>query len=276
MVKSCSAYGCQNRLIKGNSTIRFHSFPTRDIELRNKWIQAVRRVNFEPKSHDMICSEHFLPSDYKENTKIKILKNDAVPSVFPAFPSHLQPPAKKRRVLERIPEVAAEVEISQDDTDPHLILVPPAGGLTPSEIVQKDHSYSFSLSVHEAKEKIDYLQKRLDEKMAKEHKLQKQLLAANKKAEKNSQQFKDLYEQLHNEKLISAESRVNLEGRFSDEQMNIVKDMLGEKGKGMRYSQEMKDFNELTKHNFSIIYIGWGKSTFSTWAISRTAIENVK
>ena len=122
MVKSCSAYGCQNRLIPGKSDLTFHAFPTRNIELRKKWIQAVRRMNFEPKSHDRICSDHFLPSDFRDDTSllIKLLKEDAVPSVFKGFPTHLQTPAKKRRVLERVPAVATEVPAAATEVElPH-------------------------------------------------------------------------------------------------------------------------------------------------------------
>ena len=126
MVMSCSAFGCQNRFNK-DSNIRFHAFP-KDPERRKKWIQAVRRVNFQPTAYDKICSEHFLPSDYRQgsNLTLKLLNNDAVPSVFPAFPSHMQPPAKRRRLLERVSDVAAEVEIpfqQHDDVTDHVPLL---------------------------------------------------------------------------------------------------------------------------------------------------------
>ena len=172
MVHSCSAFGCQNRDI-GASDIRFHSFPTRDPELRRKWIQAVRRVNFNPTSADKLCSEHFLPSDYRQESHLerKLLKNGAVPSIFPAFPSHLQPPAKKRRILERVPVVAANVEVSQIETvnepststiEPeYTAIIPPPRAISLSEIVLQDHSYSFPSSIEAAKEKCDTLQKHL-------------------------------------------------------------------------------------------------------------------
>ena len=90
MVKSCVAYGCTNRW-KSGSGITFHTFPLKDQDQLQKWLKAIRREGWFPTQYSYICSEHFLESDFIQRTGIcKRLKQDAVPSVFPAFPKHLQ------------------------------------------------------------------------------------------------------------------------------------------------------------------------------------------
>ena len=116
MGKCCVAYGCSNQFKKG-SDIKFHYFP-KDSEQRKKWVNALRRENFTPSDNACICSVHFLPTDYKDDEFGYIrrrLKDDAVPSVFPAFPSHLQPPTKKRRVLVRNSPEDASTSASADN-----------------------------------------------------------------------------------------------------------------------------------------------------------------
>ena len=90
MVRSCAAYGCSNRYSKDGSK-SFHKFPLKNQELFKKWVVALKRESFTPTEHTVICSDHFLPSDYyfcqddKDFSKINhkpILKQDAVPSLF--------------------------------------------------------------------------------------------------------------------------------------------------------------------------------------------------
>ncbi|XP_067007780.2 uncharacterized protein [Anabrus simplex] len=76
----CCAYNC--------TAVGVHSFP-KDPEMREKWRLATKRLNFKPGKHTRICSAHFLPSDYLEESiwtglahSRRFLKRDAVPSVF--------------------------------------------------------------------------------------------------------------------------------------------------------------------------------------------------
>lgn len=74
-------------------------------ELLKLWIIAVRRENFAPTIHTVICSKHFTENDYLESSKNKnLLKKDAVPSIF-CFKKITQP----RRILKRVPIVKTEV-----------------------------------------------------------------------------------------------------------------------------------------------------------------------
>ena len=87
--------------IDGNlgSGITFHTFPLKDQHQVQKWLTAVRREGWAPTKYSYICSDHFLESDFAQNTGIyKRLKKDAVPSVFLAFPQHLQKNTVKRKL----------------------------------------------------------------------------------------------------------------------------------------------------------------------------------
>lgn len=57
-----------------------------------KWIHSIRRKNFKPTMASRICSIHFKDSDFIHSERLILdkLKPDAVPSIFPGFPEHLQ------------------------------------------------------------------------------------------------------------------------------------------------------------------------------------------
>ncbi|VEN52661.1 unnamed protein product [Callosobruchus maculatus] len=96
MVNSCSAFNCTARYIKGGN-LKFHCFP-KDAALREKWIRAVRRKDFEPGSRAVLCSKHFEDSDYVQTVMdTKRLKKDAVPSIFD-FPAPFNIKRKQRKM----------------------------------------------------------------------------------------------------------------------------------------------------------------------------------
>ena len=102
MVASCCVYNCTNRVLK-NSGLSFYSFPINK-DIQKKWISRTWRKKFKPSKYSKVCSVHFLDSDYKEgpghgnvSRKYRILKPEAIPSVFPNLPEHLQPKAPKIR-----------------------------------------------------------------------------------------------------------------------------------------------------------------------------------
>ncbi|XP_069670518.1 THAP domain-containing protein 3-like isoform X3 [Periplaneta americana] len=96
MVVSCAAHNCNNAFLKG-SGISFHGFPLKKPELLAKWLFAMKRENFVPSHYVKLCSAHFKHTDFWENHCYKILKDDAVPSLF-NFPSHLQKVMKKNKI----------------------------------------------------------------------------------------------------------------------------------------------------------------------------------
>jgi hypothetical protein len=76
-----------------------------------EWLKRVRKNHkngtpWKPTQHSRICSIHFAEDDFSPN---KTLKEDAVPTLFPTYPSHLQcQPVKKGR--EPVKRQAAEPE----------------------------------------------------------------------------------------------------------------------------------------------------------------------
>ena len=64
----CCVPGCSNR---GG-----HIFPA-DKDRRKAWVLAIKREDAQnkgkawtPKEHDVVCKQHFLPTDYNESTTV--------------------------------------------------------------------------------------------------------------------------------------------------------------------------------------------------------------
>ena len=77
--------------------LTYARFPLNKPELIEKWVHAVRRVDdngklWGPTKNHTLCSDHFLPTDYqiRPGTEKHYLKEGVVPTVFAAFPNHLQ------------------------------------------------------------------------------------------------------------------------------------------------------------------------------------------
>ncbi|XP_057641393.1 THAP domain-containing protein 3 isoform X4 [Chionomys nivalis] len=99
-------------------------FPFSRPELLKEWVLNIGRVNFKPKQHTVICSEHFRPECFSAFGNRKNLKHNAVPTVF-AF----QNPAQV------LPERTEAMEASGLPADPMGLERPFPG--QPS-----DHSYA--------------------------------------------------------------------------------------------------------------------------------------
>jgi len=111
MVNKCVAYGCKSGYKRHQQTdpgvkVTLHAFPVANRELCDKWIRANPRKDFKLSKHAVLCSLHFLPSDFVAETRDSnkrrrrrkslaggltrhFLKKNAVPSIFPNAPSYL-------------------------------------------------------------------------------------------------------------------------------------------------------------------------------------------
>nr|XP_037279847.1 THAP domain-containing protein 2-like [Rhipicephalus microplus] len=123
MVSSCVAFGCTN-CAKQKPGITFHVFP-KDKTLRDAWQRAVRRDGWEPKNADVLCSEHFEANCFDRTGQTTRLRPGSIPTIFPAFPAHLQKPAKRKREAPKCrtalsPVVSAEaaVEMPSEPSSP--------------------------------------------------------------------------------------------------------------------------------------------------------------
>ena len=70
--------------------LKIFRFPKSE-ELRNCWLRFVDRQKFQPSQWSTVCSLHFEPDCFIPNKKRRVLKNGAVPSIFPSFPSRTIP-----------------------------------------------------------------------------------------------------------------------------------------------------------------------------------------
>ena len=59
MVLNCCAFGCTNR---GGQRLGlgFHWFPFKNEGRLRRWIQAVRREDWQPSKYWRICGDHFV------------------------------------------------------------------------------------------------------------------------------------------------------------------------------------------------------------------------
>lgn len=67
--------------------IRFLRFP-KDPELRRKWVQAVKRKDWEPTKYSYLCSNHFAEPDFDRTSLCYVrLRENVFPTIFTAIPN---------------------------------------------------------------------------------------------------------------------------------------------------------------------------------------------
>ncbi|XP_051956799.1 THAP domain-containing protein 1 [Xyrauchen texanus] len=122
MVQSCSAYGCKNRYHK-DQNISFHKFPLARPDVCGKWVAAIKRRNFKPTKYSNICSQHFPKDCFKRECNNRVLKDNAVPSLFSqlqmeeeSLESEVSPHLHLSDAEEKTP-VSVPVSVSEE---PHL------------------------------------------------------------------------------------------------------------------------------------------------------------
>lgn len=57
-------------------------FPLARPDLCGKWVAAMKRRNFNPTKYSNICSQHFTKDCFKRECNNRVLKENAVPSLF--------------------------------------------------------------------------------------------------------------------------------------------------------------------------------------------------
>ena len=106
--------------------ITFFQFP-KDEEVKARWIQNIRRDKFKPNKWSRVCSIHFPEESFVPEKKIRILKKDAIPTIFPTFPHHLQKKVKSRK----LPKDRSKEKVEQSLAD--------------QKIIDLDHNYQLPL-----------------------------------------------------------------------------------------------------------------------------------
>ncbi|KAI4455481.1 thap domain-containing [Holotrichia oblita] len=169
MVLNCVAFGCNN-LHQTGKIIPFHTFPWKRPEILKLWVQAIRRENWYPSKTSRICGNHFLENDYKlkPGSTIKLLKPDAIPSVF-CFPKHLQTKRTSRRILKII---NTDLTVNQNQAEMMDVeLVQPSTSTSIQQKVMVDvgvqtHT-TYNSQLHKQQLKIKSLKQQLKRKCVK-------------------------------------------------------------------------------------------------------------
>ncbi|XP_059765410.1 THAP domain-containing protein 1-like [Balaenoptera ricei] len=164
-------------------------FPLTRPSLCKKWEAAIRRKNLKPTKYSSICSEHFTPDCFKRECNSKLLKEDAVPTIFLCTEPH----DKKEDLLEpqeQLPRPPSTPPVSQVDAATGL-LMPPLQ--TPDNLsVFYDHSYTVEDTMHQRK-RIHQLEQQVE-------KLRKQLQTAQQRCRRQEGQLEKLKEVVHFQK----------------------------------------------------------------------------
>ncbi|XP_041816848.1 THAP domain-containing protein 1 [Chelmon rostratus] len=184
MVQTCSAYGCKNRYHK-DKDISFHKFPLARPDVCGKWVAAMRRNNFKPTKYSNICSQHFTKDCFKRECNNRVLKENAVPSLFTfnlniktesledAFPSEIHFPLT-------LP-LASDLAVADEPEEPGRSLSDARGDTV---AVSCDHNYTAEDSARQRK-RIEQLEEQLGS-------LRKKLKTTQQKCRRQERQLKRL------------------------------------------------------------------------------------
>ncbi|XP_043094583.1 THAP domain-containing protein 1 [Puntigrus tetrazona] len=182
MVQSCSAYGCKNRYHK-DKNISFHKFPLARPDICGKWVTAMKRRNFKPTKYSNICSQHFTRDCFKRECNNRVLKDNAVPSLFTFSKLQMQAASLQDSFspdmtfplslpLSEAEETPAAGRPSEDQPGPILHT---------SAFVSCDHNYTVEDTVQQ-KRRIEQLQEQLE-------KLRKRLKTVQQKCRRQERQL---------------------------------------------------------------------------------------
>ncbi|KAM5311506.1 THAP domain-containing protein 1 isoform 1-T1 [Glossophaga mutica] len=170
-------------------TVLSERFPLTRPSLCKEWEAAVRRKNFKPTKYSSICSEHFTPDCFKRECNNKLLKENAVPTIFLCTEPH----DKKEDLLEpqeQLPPSPLTPPISQVDAAIGL-LMPPLQ--TPDNLsVFCDHNYTVEDTMHQRK-RIHQLEQQVE-------KLRKKLKTTQQRCRRQERQLEKLKEVVHFQK----------------------------------------------------------------------------
>ncbi|KAF4113984.1 THAP domain-containing protein 1 isoform X1 [Onychostoma macrolepis] len=182
MVQSCSAYGCKNRYHK-DKNISFHKFPLARPDVCGKWVAAMKRRNFKPTKYSNICSQHFTRDCFKRECNNRVLKDNAVPSLFTFSKLQLQAASLEESFS---PDMAFPLSLPLSDAEETRAAVRPSEAepaplLHTSAFVSCDHNYTVEDTVQQ-KRRIEQLQEQLD-------KLRKRLKTVQQKCRRQERQL---------------------------------------------------------------------------------------
>ena len=84
---------------KGSSGISFHRFPHKNQNLLSNWVHAMKRKDWAPTEHSLLCSNHFDECRFivRPGKSGRRLYDHVVPTKFTFGKSYLDKPQTKRK-----------------------------------------------------------------------------------------------------------------------------------------------------------------------------------
>ncbi|XP_037547734.1 THAP domain-containing protein 1 [Nematolebias whitei] len=182
MVQTCSAYGCKNRYHKDRN-ISFHKFPLARPDVCGKWVAAMRRNNFKPTKYSNICSQHFTADCFKRECNNRVLKENAVPSLF-TFNLSMKSESLEDPFSSEIHfplSLTLEPVVTAEEEEPDGSV---ADNRSDTAVVSCDHNYTAEDSAQQ-KKRIEQLEEQLEV-------LRKKLKTTQQKCRRQERQLKRL------------------------------------------------------------------------------------
>ncbi|XP_030041703.1 THAP domain-containing protein 3 isoform X2 [Microcaecilia unicolor] len=162
MPKSCAVPYCTRRYSSKNKQLTFHRFPFSKPDLFKEWVGNVGRLDFKPKQHTVICSEHFTPDCFSAIGNRKNLMPNAIPTIFP-LPENVKDLSTAESPLKEEDANAVELEtvldlehtatetqnltaevatMEEEDSKPRLLQTTPPQLIETYQLSAADHSYN--------------------------------------------------------------------------------------------------------------------------------------
>lgn len=234
-------------------------FP-KDEELRQKWSIALQRQNFVPSKSAVLCSQHFAEDVIDRTSLVSVrLREGAVPSIFPAFPKHKQPKAKK----ERKPPMDRVVYQNDSETSGES-----SAELSAQIPVVTDEPSPSAHQSSEASPETATLKRKLElaeEKLVSSRKKIKTLLQAKRRLKKKNAELKSVLDELRQTKLLGDSSIDVLETCASGVSDLLKRQIQKHHNKSWKaqYSPELRCF-ALTLHFYSPKAYNYIRKIFDT------------
>ncbi|KAG7481526.1 hypothetical protein MATL_G00067890 [Megalops atlanticus] len=185
MVQSCSAYGCRNRYHK-DKNISFHKFPLARPDICRKWVAAMKRNNFKPTKYSNICSQHFTKDCFKQECNNRVLKENAVPSLFSRFDEEKETSENPELQEVAFPSALSlpspdQMEAPQPQQPQNMVEMVLHPALLSSMSISCDHNYTVEDTVQQ-KKRIQQLEEQVE-------KLRKKLKTMQQRCRRQEQQL---------------------------------------------------------------------------------------
>lgn len=126
MPRTCCVPSCKSNYKSTlPQTVSTFSFP-KETEMKNKWLNAIPRKDWQPSKYACVCALHFHKSDFVSSSSSKNpkLACDAVPSIFPNLPHYLSTPEvseRKNPNVRRQQVIMRQQEISNNFLEADII-----------------------------------------------------------------------------------------------------------------------------------------------------------